>query len=54
MQTGGHLTHEGLTEILSIKANSNRGLSQKLVAAFPDIKPYVLTELEQLTIYDPY
>lgn len=34
-----HLTWEGLTRIVAIKASINLGLSNKLKAAFPDIIP---------------
>lgn len=34
-----HLTIEGLTKIVAIKANQNRGLSNNLKAAFPDVIP---------------
>jgi len=54
METGGHLTLEGLLEILSIKSLSNKGLTQKLTTAFSNIKPCVLPEVEHLAIYDPY
>lgn len=55
MQTGGHLTQEGLHDILSIKASINKGLTEKLRTAFPDIRPFELPAVEQTTnIYDPH
>lgn len=53
MEMGGHLTSEGLLEIIRIKANNNKGLSPKLIAAFPNIKPYELPDLQPIPIYDP-
>ena len=32
-----HLTKEGLRKIIAIRASMNRGLSQKLEVAFPDV-----------------
>lgn len=37
VKAGGHLTTEGLNEIVSIKASMNLGLSEKLKQAFPQI-----------------
>ena len=37
VKTGGHLTPEGLNEIVSIKASMNTGLSEKLKEAFPQL-----------------
>lgn len=54
MERGGHLNNEGFMEILSIKANTNKGLTQKLITAFSDIKPCVLPEIEYIAIYNPY
>jgi hypothetical protein len=34
-----HLTQEGLKEIISLKANMNKGLNEELKAAFPDTIP---------------
>lgn len=34
-----HLTIEGISKIVAIKASINRGLSDELKAAFPDIQP---------------
>ncbi len=37
VKAGGHLTPEGLNEIVSIKASMNLGLSEKLKEAFPQL-----------------
>jgi hypothetical protein len=37
IKQGAHLTTDGLTNIISIKASMNKGLSDKLLAQFPDI-----------------
>jgi len=37
IKKGAHLTTDGLTNIISIKASMNKGLSDKLLAQFPDI-----------------
>jgi len=34
-----HITNEGLNKIIAIKASINRGLSQKLKEAFPNVIP---------------
>ena len=34
-----HLTKEGLLKIVAIRASMNRGLSEKLLEAFPDVVP---------------
>ena len=39
MKRKEHLTLEGLHEIVAIKASMNRGLSEMLKVAFPDIVP---------------
>jgi hypothetical protein len=38
---GAHLTEEGLTKVVSIKASMNKGLSDKLLTVFPDIIPVI-------------
>lgn len=48
IKKGAHLTTEGLTNIVSIKGAMNKGLSEKLIAQFPDIhlvdRPLVLNQ----------
>ena len=34
-----HLTHEGLSKIVGIKASINKGLPDQLKEAFPDVEP---------------
>ena len=41
MEEGEHLTLDGLNKIVAIKASMNRGLSEKLKFAFPDVVPAV-------------
>ena len=49
-----HLTKEGIEEIISIRASINKGLSEKLAAAFPNVKAIVRPELPiTTTILDP-
>ena len=48
-----HLTIEGLIKILAIKASMNRGLSEKLKLAFPDIVPVVRPLVKNQKIKDP-
>lgn len=49
-----HLTIKGLHEIVSIRASMNRGLSDELVKAFPDITPVERPKLEVSETIDPY
>ena len=53
IQRKHHLTLEGLRKIVVIKAAMNRGLSDKLSAAFPDVVPVVRPLVENKTIVDP-
>ena len=39
MQSGGHLTEDGLQEIINLKACLNKGLTDKLIQAFPNTRP---------------
>lgn len=39
IERGEHLTIEGLHKLVEIKASINRGLSDDLIADFPNIKP---------------
>ena len=48
-----HLTLEGLHKILAIRASMNRGLSEKLKSAFPDVVPVVRPLVENPQILDP-
>jgi hypothetical protein len=53
MFSKGHLTKEGLHDIVSIRASINNGLSPKLAAAFPKTIPFVrpAMELETAVLY---
>jgi hypothetical protein len=48
-----HLTPEGLQEIVNLKASINKGLPDKLKAAFPDTKPVQRPVVELRSIPDP-
>ena len=48
-----HLTITGLTKIVSIKASMNRGLSEVLKTAFPDITPVERPLVELTKILNP-
>ena len=48
-----HLTKEELMEIVAIKASMNRGLSEKLKSAFPDVVPVVRPLVINQKIKDP-
>ena len=48
-----HLTKDGLTKIVAIKASMNRGLSEELKLAFPDVVPVVRPIVENHKISDP-
>jgi len=49
-----HLTTEGLHKILSIKASMNKGLSDKLTTAFPNITPVPRPHVALPESIDPY
>lgn len=53
IQEGAHLTSEGLTKIVSIKASMNNGLSENLAKEFPGVVPVVRPEVEDQEIKDP-
>jgi len=48
-----HMTMEGLEKIISIKASMNRGLSQILIEAIPNIMPVDRPKIETTEIPDP-
>lgn len=48
-----HLTKEGLEKLIVLKASINRGLSDELKAAFPDIIPSSVKPLVDQEIKDP-
>ena len=49
-----HLTWEGLSKMVSIKASLNRGLSDELKAVFSNITPIARPLVQNLPIPDPY
>lgn len=53
LKKGEHLTLQGLKTLISIRASMNKGLSDKLKAAFPDIIPITRPLLNDRTIPDP-
>lgn len=48
MVNKGHLTKEGLEEIISIRASINKGLSVKLTNAFATVKPIVRPDMGRI------
>lgn len=48
-----HLTPEGLMKIVSIKASMNKGLSEDLQTAFPNVTPVSRPIVDVATIPDP-
>jgi len=48
-----HLTIDGLQKIVEIKASMNRGLSNELKTAFPDVIPMIRPLVENKTIKGP-
>lgn len=49
-----HLTLEGLQKIVAIRATLNRGLSDILKAAFPEVVPLNRPTISGQKISDPY
>jgi hypothetical protein len=54
MNRGEHLTIEGLQKIVAIKASMNRGLSDKLKQAFPNIIPVTRPLVLDQVVTNPY
>jgi hypothetical protein len=52
MKNKEHLTSEGLTKIISIRASINKGLSETLYTNFPGIIPAVRPLIESMKILD--
>jgi LAGLIDADG endonuclease len=48
-----HLTIEGLQELISIRASLNKGLSERLKLAFPNIKPVLRPGIPKLSFSTP-
>jgi len=53
MRRKEHLTLEGLRQIVAIRASMNRGLSEELKLAFPDVVPVFRPLVENPKILDP-
>lgn len=53
IKTKEHLTQEGFHKILALRASINWGLSDKLKAAFPNIKPVNRRIIKDQSIPDP-
>ena len=53
IQKGEHLTMEGLIKIICIKASMNWGISDELLAAFPNIIPVSKVLVLDKEIKDP-
>ena len=51
---GEHLTPAGLQEIVNIRASINNGLSDTLLAAFPNTKPVTRPLVVDQVIKDPH
>ena len=49
-----HLTKEGLLKIVAIRASMNRGLSEKLLEAFPDVVPVERAVVELPKTINPH
>lgn len=48
-----HLNREGLEKIVALKASINRGLSDKLLEAFPNVTPWPKDLITNKKILDP-
>jgi len=48
-----HLTPEGLLKIVNIKASMNKGLSEELQDAFPNVVPVLRPVVDTPSIRDP-
>jgi hypothetical protein len=53
VKSKNHLTEEGLLQIVAIKASLNKGLSDELKAAFPNIIPVDRPSVLNCKIQDP-
>ena len=54
VQNKEYLTKEGLRKIIAIRASMNRGLSEKLKVAFPDVVPVERPLFELTQTIDPH
>jgi len=53
MNNKQHLTLEGLSKIISIRASMNKGLSETLSVNYPNTIPAVKPCVEPISIIDP-
>jgi len=53
MAKKGHLIDSSFKEILSLRANLNLGMSEKLKKCFPDIVPIIRPEVPLQKIFYP-
>jgi len=53
MNNKQHLTLEGLSKIISIRASMNKGLSETLSLNYPNTIPAVKPCVEPISIIDP-
>jgi hypothetical protein len=49
-----HLTEEGLLKLVSLKAVLNKGLTETLNTAFPNLVPVLRPEVKLSKIIDPF
>jgi hypothetical protein len=54
IKQGGHLTEEGLRKIVGLKTYLNRGITDKLIEAFPNVVPIPRPEYVFKGIPDPF
>jgi hypothetical protein len=54
MESKEHLTVEGLKKLIAIKASMNKGLSNELMSAFPEVIPVKRPLLQDQEIINPY
>ena len=54
IQSGEHLTMDGLLKIIAIKASMNNGLSNQLKEYFPNLTPTLRPVIEDQEIPDPH
>ena len=53
MERKEHLTDEGLIKIVAIKASMNRGLSENLSVAFPNLVPVMRPRVSNSQTINP-
>lgn len=53
IETKEHLEWEGIKKIVAIRASLNKGLTEELKVAFPNVIPVHLAEVNQNSIKDP-